>query len=45
MTIYPATGRIAAEQLAARLRDEGEYALARFRPELGGWHVLVRGWA
>lgn len=45
MTIYLTTSRREAEESATRLRAEGEYALARFRPELGGWHVLVREWA
>ena len=40
-----AEGRADAERLAAWNRDRGRYALARFRPEEGGWTVIVRPWA
>ena len=37
--------RQAAEDIARDLRTEGRYAVAIFRPELGGWGVQVRAWA
>lgn len=44
--IIKAGGKNAARQMAEALRTfDGLDAIARFRAELGGWHVYVRGQA
>lgn len=34
-----------AHGIAAELRAQGRAATPRFRPEFGGWNVLVSRWA